>query len=1118
MPTDLSAASWVLDVTHDDLVRELGAITVSRAQGYAAEGRVRTLVCTPGGEQLLATVTGTSRQLYQTIVRRVADGPDWVGRCSCPVSVDCKHAAAVLLTAQERLGGTAADGSWEAALAPLVRGAARGTSSAPTRASARLALEVSVRHGLPGRGESLTVLVRPLREGRSSRWVRTGVRWRDLSSPWASPDVDPAQRAVLAQLHAAAQGPSSYHLYGSAELPLGEAGPLAWHLLARCLTAGVQLVAGEGVSSVRLEEDEAEVVIDLARDEEGGLTLAPRMVPVGRAGPTGKVPTDGSAPGAPVPGPPPEVVPDARLHLLGRPPHGLAVLDADLGLVLRPLRTMLTEAVVPLVERGEPVRVPPEDVERFLTLYYPGISRQLGLSSVDGSVPGVERSRPRLRLEVTPEPGHVLRLAWSFRYSVPSVTGGTVSASVPLERGPADPPRDHEAEDRAVAAVVPLVEPVPGLVDSRRRTPQPYPATRLSGHRTARFVAAVLPRLQDSDDVEVEVHGDLATYGEAAEAPVVTLETTEGEAQDWFDLHVTVTVDGQAVPFEELFAALARGDEVMLLESGTWFALDAPELHQLRRLIEEARELDDRATSEGTVRLTAYQAGLWEELVRLGVPGRQSERWQESVDALLALGDADRGTIAQPEALQARLRPYQLDGYRWMSTLWDARLGGVLADDMGLGKTLQALATVVRGEARDDLAEGPVLVVAPTTVVGTWAEEAQRFAPGLRVATVTATARRRGSDLATAVGGADLVVTSYTLLRLEAEHYRAMPWSALFLDEAQFVKNHRSATYQAARQVGAVRTFVITGTPLENSLMDLWSMLSLAAPGLFPRPESFTERYRKPIEAGGAPETLERLRRRVRPFMLRRTKSQVASELPAKTEQTLHVELHPAHRRVYDRHLNRERQRVLGLLEDLDKNRMAIFRALTALRQLALDPALVSEEHVGLATSAKVTALVQQLVELAEEGHRALVFSSFTGYLALVRAALEHAGLSYSYLDGRTRDRAARVAAFREGDDPVFLISLKAGGFGLTLTEADYVFVLDPWWNPAAEAQAVDRTHRIGQTRPVNVYRMVSTGTIEEKVVALQERKRRLFATVVDSGELGSGAITAEDIRGLLGD
>jgi SNF2 family DNA or RNA helicase len=252
--------------------------------------------------------------------------------------------------------------------------------------------------------------------------------------------------------------------------------------------------------------------------------------------------------------------------------------------------------------------------------------------------------------------------------------------------------------------------------------------------------------------------------------------------------------------------------------------------------------------------------------------------------------------------------------------------------------------------------------------------------------------------------------------------------------------------------------------------------------------------------------------------MLRRTKSEVAAELPAKTEQTLHVALHPAHQKVYDKHLQRERQRVLGLLEDIDRNRVAIFRALTVLRQLALDPALVSDEHAGLATSAKVSALVEQLAELAAEGHRALVFSSFTSFLALVREALEGAGIGYSYLDGRTRGdvRASRIAAFKEGDDPVFLISLKAGGFGLTLTEAEYVFVLDPWWNPAAEAQAVDRTHRIGQTRPVNVYRMVSTGTIEEKVVALQERKRDLFATVVDAGEFRAGRISAEDIRGLL--
>ena len=1102
MPTDLSAAAWVLDVQREDLVDQVGAVTVARAEAYAAEDRVRTLVAALGGQQLLATVSGTHHHLYQTIVRHLGR-TDWAGQCSCPVGLDCKHAVATILAARarlERTGSSRAPG-WEAALAPLVQDPAPGAA----KEHRKLALEVSARAG-GGREDRLVVLLRPLREGARSRWIRSGVTWRDLASPWSAQDVEPAQRAVLAQLYSLAQGPNAYHLYNAPQLPVGDLGPLAWQLLRRGVRAGIELVGGDGVSEVVLADGEAEVAVDLARDEDGGLTLTPVVTST-----VGEAPGGDDAPAAE------PLAEDGRprLHLLGRPAHGLARLGEEGRLVLQPLRTVVTEAVAPLVERVEPVRVPPEDVERFLALYYPGLSRQLHLGSRDGSVPAAEQVRPRLHLDVTPEPGHILQLAWSFRYAMPSVDGGTVGTTVPLVRGPKDPPRDHAAEDAAVAAATELLHDIPSLLDHARRAPRPHPRSTVSGRATARFVSEVLPRLRELDDLEVEVHGDLATYEEADEAPVVTLETTEGKVEDWFDLHITVTVGGQVVPFEELFAALVRGDPVMLLESGTWFPLDSPALDELRRLIEEARDLDDRA-GDGTLRVTPYQAGLWEDLVRLGVVGGQSTRWQEAVDAVLALGDADRGTIREPDGLRATLRPYQLDGFRWLGSLWDARLGGVLADDMGLGKTLQVLATVARAEARGDLADGPVLVVAPTSVVGTWAEEAARFVPGLRVATVTATERRRGHDLAEAVGAADLVVTSYTLLRLEAEDYRALPWSATVLDEAQFVKNHRSATYQAVRRVGAPRTFAITGTPLENNLMDLWSMLSLAAPGLFPRPEIFHERYRRPIEADGAREPLERLRRRIRPFMLRRTKGEVAAELPAKTEQTMHVDLHPAHRRVYDRHLNRERQRVLGLLQDMDKNRMAIFRALTMLRQLALDPALVSTEHAGLATSAKASSLVQQLVELSAEGHRALVFSSFTGYLSLVRAVLDQAGISYCYLDGSTRDRAARVRAFREGDDPVFLISLKAGGFGLTLTEADYVFVLDPWWNPAAEAQAVDRTHRIGQTRPVNVYRMVSTGTIEEKVVALQERKRKLFATVVDSGELGSGRITADDIRGLL--
>src|SRR3712207_2607568 len=490
-----------------------------------------------------------------------------------------------------------------------------------------------------------------------------------------------------------------------------------------------------------------------------------------------------------------------------------------------------------------------------------------------------------------------------------------------------------------------------------------------------------------------------------------------------------------------------------------------------------------------------------------------SDLWARDVRALLDVDEA--APPALPVGLAAQLRPYQLQGYQWLSVLWDAGLGGVLADDMGLGKTVQALALVCRAQEAGDLT-APVLVVAPTSVVSNWAREAARFAPGLAVRTVEATGRKRGTSLAEVVEGADLVVTSYTLLRLGEDDYRELPWSGLVLDEAQFVKNHQAKTYAAARRLPARFKLAITGTPVENDLMDLWSVLSIVAPGLFPSPQRFTEHYRTPIEKGGDADVLAALRRRIRPLVRRRTKEQVAAELPPKQEQVLEVVLNPRHRKVYDTHLQRERRKVLGLVDDLQKNRFTIFRSLTLLRQLALDASLVDEAYTGIRSS-KVDAFLEHLQEVVAEGHRALVFSSFTGFLSTARARLDAHGLPYAYLDGRTRDRQRRIDEFRSGRVPVFLISLKAGGFGLTLTEADYVFVLDPWWNPAVEAQAVDRAHRIGQDKTVMVYRLVAAGTIEEKVVALQERKRDLFARVLDDdGGALSGALTADDIRGLL--
>jgi SNF2 family DNA or RNA helicase len=307
----------------------------------------------------------------------------------------------------------------------------------------------------------------------------------------------------------------------------------------------------------------------------------------------------------------------------------------------------------------------------------------------------------------------------------------------------------------------------------------------------------------------------------------------------------------------------------------------------------------------------------------------------------------------------------------------------------------------------------------------------------------------------------------------------------------------------------------MSGTPIENNLMELWSLLSITAPGLFARPDRFGEHYRVPIEKQGDTDRLAQLRRRIRPLLLRRTKEQVASDLPDKQEQVLELDLNPKHKKLYQTYLQRERQKVLGLLDDMTKNRFEIFRSLTLLRQASLAVSLVDAEHAGV-PSTKLDTLMELLEDIVGDGHRVLVFSQFTRFLNLARDRIRTAGIDHCYLDGQTRNRPAVIADFREGQAPVFLISLKAGGFGLNLTEADYCILLDPWWNPATEAQAVDRVHRIGQTRKVMVYRLVAKDTLEEKVMALKQKKAALFSNVMDGGGFESGAMTAADIRDLL--
>ncbi|RNI19935.1 DEAD/DEAH box helicase [Flexivirga caeni] len=1053
----------------------MGQLTVGRAELYADSERVQSINVGDQGRLLLATVEGNRARPYTVMVTRMEDhdgSPEWHSRCSCPMATECKHVAATLLTARDQLGGgTAEVPAWRRFVQEQLE------PPQPDRSDdgVHLGLRVSVGHELRGRHRVTRIALTPAHRTKADRWSKQ-TSWDEIGLNRVRRRFHVAQADALTALRDVATGRRNAWVAAAPSVQLDESHAGVWPVLRDCMAAGVELLASyDEKAEVHLATDPAHIVADFTEQDDGSLR--------GTASVLGLVDVPG------------EVV------VLGDPGHGIAHVRPDGSITLAALDAPLSPVARALLLSG-PIDVPAEDAEEFRDLYYPRLTRQLHVVPGDG-VPVRAPEPLRLRLTLSSPEAHAVEVVAEMLYA------GKHAKPVALDVY--DRTRDRAAEHALVGRLEGLLDDL-GLMELVGGLGWwPIGHSVLRGWPAVRFIEQ-FAELEDTDDLELVVTTQLPSFEESEAAPLITVGATDSEDNDWLDLHVSVTIDGEEVPFAELFAALARGDEAMLLLSGTWFSLDRPELRQLERLIAEAREIADRQR-EG-LSLNRFHVGLWEELEALGVVDQQSERWAQQLERVRGL---DRFTAPSvPASLRATLRGYQLEGFTWLAALWDCALGGVLADDMGLGKTLQTLALLARAREEGELGI-PVLVVAPSSVVGTWVSEAARFVPELRVVTLAETSRRRGTTVSEAIGDAQLVVTSYAVLRLDAEQFAAAKWNGLVLDEAQWVKNHQSKTFQAAKRIGAPFTLAVTGTPLENSLMDLWSMLALAAPGLYPRPDFFQERYRKPIERGQAPELLGQLRQRIRPLMLRRTKEQVAADLPPKQIQVQLVELGAKHRQTYDRHLQRERQRVLGLLEDPDSNRVAILAALTRLRQLALDPRLVDDVPSNAAeTSAKLALLVEHVGELAAEGHRALVFSQFTSFLGLARDALTAAGLSTSYLDGRTRNRQKVIDGFKTGDDAAFLISLKAGGVGLTLTEADYVFVLDPWWNPATEAQAIDRAHRIGQDKPVMVYRLVSAGTIEEKVVALQERKRELFEKVVDGDGGPGGAITPEDIRALL--
>jgi len=569
---------------------------------------------------------------------------------------------------------------------------------------------------------------------------------------------------------------------------------------------------------------------------------------------------------------------------------------------------------------------------------------------------------------------------------------------------------------------------------------------------------------------------------------------------DWFELHGEVDYGGVKASLPQLLAALRRGDTMVPLGDGSFGLLPEEWLARFAPLAGLGNAEKDH------LRFRQNQAGLLDALLAVQPEVRVDEVFERVRERLRSFHGVK--AMEQPAGFVGRLRDYQREGLGWMEFLRDFGFGGCLADDMGVGKTAQVLAVL---ESRRGTEKGPSLVVAPKSLMFNWREEAARFTPGLRVLIHTGTARD-----AAQIREHDLVLTTYGTLLRDAPGLAEIQFDYVVLDEAQAVKNASTASAKAVRLLRGAHRLALSGTPVENHLGELWSLFEFLNPGMLG--EAKVLKMAGGLGRNPSPEARTLLAHALRPFILRRTKQQVARELPAKTEQTVFCELEGPQRKHYDELRAHYRDTLLNRVQTqgLAKSKMHVLEALLRLRQAACHPGLIDPKRKD-EPSAKIDTLLDQLDELREEGHKALVFSQFTSLLAIVRARLDEAGVRYEYLDGATRDRQTHVETFQNDPDcRLFLISLKAGGLGLNLTAAEYVFLLDPWWNPAVEAQAVDRAHRIGQTKPVFAYRLIAKDTVEEKVLELQKTKRELADAILGEDNSLIRDLKKEDLELLL--
>lgn len=751
-----------------------------------------------------------------------------------------------------------------------------------------------------------------------------------------------------------------------------------------------------------------------------------------------------------------------------------------------------------------PVEIPIQQADLFRERYFAQIAQRLPIKSDLVHWQDVEGD-PVPRLYLRDERGNALRADLRFGYGEQEVTAARTEETTTIQTVPDswDLLRIHRQPAREQHFYHLLADPAYRLKRSDNRQPFGTFELRARAHPFD-FLMYSVPQLTQAG---FEIYGEENLKAGRINRTTPTLRVHITSGIDWFDLKTTVEFGDQQISLRDLRKAMKRGESYVKLADGSIGQIPEEWLSKYNHLWNLTEEIDDG------FRLSDIHLPLLDSLLEDDptiqtppdlAPRRERLRHFERI-AFYPL----------PGGFVGELRPYQKHGFDWLHFLREYKFGGILADDMGLGKTVQVLAYLQSQREQASAENGAAsLLIVPKSLIVNWQREAEKFTPGLRFLEYMGNVRSKDTST---FDDYDVVLTTYGTMLRDVEILRGYKFSHIILDESQAIKNPLAKSAKAARLLDGEHRLVMTGTPVENNTFELWSQFAFLNPGLLGNMDYFKREFATPIETRNDEEAARTLRTLVYPFILRRTKEQVAPELPPRSERIVYTDMSAPQKKLYIQTRERYRAELLGLIESEGMNdvRFRILEGLLRLRQIAIHPALVEKSYRG--ESPKFEILVETLETLQAEGHKALVFSQFVETLKLVRRALDERKIKYVYLDGQTPNRQSRVDLFQTDPSfPFFLISLKAGGVGLNLTAADYVIHLDPWWNPAVEMQASDRAHRIGQDKPVFVYKIIARDTVEEKILQLQERKRMLVKSIIASESSFFKSLTKEDVRTLF--